>query len=333
MKKAFITGITGQDGSYLAEFLLGKGYEVWGLVRRASFENTNRVDHLKGAVKLAYGDLLDSVSLVQLVHQIQPDEIYNLAAQSSPAESWRQPINTAEITGLGALRIFDAARQTCHQARIYQASSSEMFGKVKEIPQSEKTPFNPANPYAVCKLFAHEIAHVYRQSYQQFIACGILFNHESPRRSPDFVTRKVTRGVACLKLGIKDPPRNEAGEPLINAEGKLEMGNLDAQRDWGFAGDYVEAIWLMLQQEKPDDFVIATGEAHTVRDLCQEAFAYVGLNWEDYVVVNPKFVRPTETGPLIGDANKAKQALGWEPKVTFKELVHLMVEADLASFK
>lgn len=332
-KKALITGITGQDGSYLAELLLENGYSVSGIIRKTSHDLFPNIRHIQGDLRLIYGDLLDGVSLVEALKTIKPDEVYNLASQSSPGESWNLPIQTAEITALGAHRVFDAVHQIRPEAKVYQASSSEMYGKVREIPQSEETPFNPANPYAVAKLYAHNMARVYRSSYEMFIACGILFNHESARRGLGFVTQKVTYGAACAALGIKTSPHlNELGRPIVE-EGKLALGNLEAERDWGFAGDYVRAMWLMLQQDKPEDFVIATGERHSIRDLCEAAFRHVGLNWEDYVIVAPALVRPTETGPLVGDASKAKKKLGWEPQVTFPVLVKMMVDAHVARLR
>lgn len=332
-KMALITGITGQDGSYLAEFLLEKNYRVVGLVRKTSHLLYANIAHIQHNIRLIQADLLDPVALTIALKSVMPDEIYNLASQSVPAESFRQPIHTAEITAIGAHRLMDAVHDVCPKAKFYQASSSEMFGKVKEIPQNEKTPFNPANPYAASKLYAHNIAHIYRQSYDMFITCGILFNHESPRRGLSFVTQKVTYGAACAKLGIKNSPHlNEEGEPIIK-NGKMAMGNLDAKRDWGFAKDYVEVMWLMMQQEKPDDFVIATNQMHSVQELCEEAFSYVGLNWEKYVAIDKRLIRPLETGPLVGDWAKAKQVLAWEPKTTFKELVKMMVDANMARLK
>lgn len=332
-KKVLITGITGQDGSYLAEFLLGKGYQVTGLVRQTSnlvYPNIARIQH---NLNLIQADLLDPVSLREAIQKVEPEEVYNLASQSHPSESFRQPIHTAEITALGAHRVLDAACDINPKTKFYQASSSEMYGWVKEIPQDEETPFNPANPYAAAKLYAHAMTKIYRASYNMFAVCGILFNHESPRRHLGFVTQKVTYAAACAKLGIKNSEHlNEEGEPIVK-NGKVALGNLDAKRDWGFAGDYIEAMFLMMQQDKPDDFVIATGKTHTVRDLCVEAFLHVGLGWEKYVVVDKRFVRPTETGPLIGDAAKARKQLGWKPKVNFKQLVAMMVDAHLARLK
>lgn len=332
-KKALVTGITGQDGSYLAEFLVKKNYEVTGLVRKTSNIVYPNISHVQGEVNLIQADLLDPVSLREAIGVVKPDEVYNLASQSHPAESFRQPIHTAEITGIGAHRVLDAVKDVVPHAKYYQASSSEMFGWVREIPQNEETPFNPANPYAAAKLYAHAITKIYRESYKMFAANGILFNHESPRRHLGFVTQKVTYAAACAKLGIKNSEHlNEEGEPIVR-NNKVALGNLEAKRDWGFAGDYVEAMWLMLQQDKPDDFVIGTGETHTIEELCTESFGYVGLDWEDYVVVDKRFVRPTETGPLVANPDKAKRVLGWEPKTSFEDLVHLMVDAHIARLK
>jgi GDPmannose 4,6-dehydratase len=332
-KVAFITGITGQDGSYMAELLLDKGYQVYGMVRKTSHFLYPNIGHIQDRLKLIYADLIDPVSIDSAMKIVMPDEVYNLASQSAPSESFKQPIHTAEITAIGAHRVMEAVRESCPKAKFYQASSSEMFGWVKEIPQKENTPFNPANPYAAAKLYAHNIAHIYRESYKMFIATGILFNHESPRRGLGFVTQKVCYAAACAKLGIRTSEfLNEEGEPIVK-NGKVALGNLEAKRDWGFAGDYVEAMWLMLQQPKPDDFIIATGETHTIKELCEEAFNYVGLDWEDYCFVDQRFVRPTETGPLVGDASKAKKILGWEPKVNFKELVAMIVDANISRLK
>jgi len=332
-KKALITGITGQDGSYLAELLLDKSYEVSGIVRKTSNLRYENIAHIQDDLILIQGDLLDPVSLREAIQKVQPVEVYNLASQSHPSESFKQPIHTAEITALGAHRVLDATLDVVPKAKFYQASSSEMFGWVREIPQNEDTPFNPANPYAVAKLYAHAMTKIYRKSYNMFAANGILFNHESPRRHLGFVTQKVTYAAACAKLGVKNSDHlNEEGEPIVK-NGKVALGNLQAKRDWGYAKDYVEAMWLMLQQEKPDDYIIATGECHTIEDLCKEAYSYVKLNWKDYVYIDKRFVRPTETGPLIGDYKKAKKQLGWEPKVTFKKLVAKMVDAHLARLK
>lgn len=313
-KRALVTGITGQDGSYLAELLLEEGYEVYGLVRRSSVETNARIAHLEGRVRLVRGDLLDQTSLDRALAEARPDEIYNLAAQSFVPTSWREPVLTAEFTGLGVTRLLEAMRQVAPEARFYQASSSEIFGKVREAPQTERTPFWPRSPYGVAKLYGHWIAVNYRESYDLFVACGILFNHESPRRGPEFVTRKVSLGAAKAKLGRIDT---------------LPMGNLDAQRDWGFAGDYVRAMWLMLQREEPRDYVVATGVPHTVRELCEIAFDEAGLDWKDHVVVDETLLRPAEVDRLVGDASLARAELGWEPRVSFEELVRSMVRADL----
>ena len=314
MKKALITGITGQDGSYLAELLLSKGYAVTGMVRRSSTENFERISHLKGKVELKQADLLDELSLIELMETTQPDEIYNLAAMSFVPTSWTQPMLTGEFTAIGVTRVLDAMRRVCPGAKFYQASSSEMFGKVREVPQTEMTPFHPRSPYGVSKVYGHFITVNYRESYDLFAVSGILFNHESPRRGLEFVTRKVTDGVARIKQGLQD---------------KLPMGNLDSRRDWGFAGDYVEAMWLMLQQEQADDYVIATGKMHSVRDLCQVAFEHVGLNYEDHVTIDPAFLRPAEVDQLLGDCTKAGEVLGWQPQVSFDQLVRMMVDADM----
>lgn len=330
-KVAFITGITGQDGSYLAEFLLNKGYKVYGLLRRKSKPDYGNVGHLRHQINFIFGDLADSSCLSMYLKKIQPDEIYNLGAQSHVHESWAQPLATADQTGLGALRIFESVRNVCPKARVYQASTSELFGEAIEVPQTENTPLNPNNPYAAAKALAHFDAKIYRKSFNLFISTGILFNHESPRRSPDFVTRKISLAVASIKLGLKrkDIPLGQGGSPVVNKKGKLELGNLDAKRDWGFAGDYVESMWMILQHSKPDDFIVSTGEVHTVKQLVREAFKVVGLNWKDHVVINQDWIRPTETGPLMGDHTKITKELGWKPKTTFIQLVKTMVTADL----
>jgi GDPmannose 4,6-dehydratase len=317
-KTALITGITGQDGSYLAEFLLEKDYRVIGMVRRSSTVNFDRIAHLQEmeALEIVQGDLLDQMSLIDILREHRPDEVYNLAAQSFVPTSWRQPVLTGEFTALGVTRMLDAIRIVNPTTRFYQASSSEMFGKVVEVPQNETTPFYPRSPYGVAKVYGHWITVNYRESYNLYACSGILFNHESPRRGLEFVTHKVTYAAARIKLGLQD---------------EVRLGNLDARRDWGYAGDYVQAMWLMLQQDEPDDYVVATGETHSVRELCQVAFDCVGLNWEDYVVVDEKFYRPAEVDLLIGDPRKAHVKLGWEPTITFRELVELMVEADLAA--
>lgn len=314
MPKALITGITGQDGSYLAEFLLNQGYEVVGMVRRTSTINFHRIQHIQEKLTLISGDMLDQVSLIRILEEHKPDEIYNLAAQSFVQTSWSQPVFTGEATALGVTRLLDAMRMICPQARFYQASSSEMFGKVMEVPQRESTPFYPRSPYGVAKVYGHWITVNYRESYDLYASSGILFNHESPRRGLEFVTRKITHHVAKIKLGLAH---------------ELRLGNLDSRRDWGFAGDYVKAMWLMLQRDKPEDYVIATGETHSVEEFLQEAFGYVNLDWHDYVQQDPAFMRPAEVDLLVGDPSKAGQELGWEPSVSFRELVRMMVEADL----
>jgi GDPmannose 4,6-dehydratase len=313
-RRALITGITGQDGSYLAELLLEKGYEVFGMTRRASTENVERIAHLIDKVTLIQGDLLDQPSLVSALRDAQPSEVYNLAAQSFVPTSWNQPVLTAEFTAVGVTRMLEAIRNVDPSIRFYQASSSEMFGKVREVPQTEQTPFYPRSPYGVAKAYGHYITVNYRESHDLFAVSGILFNHEAPRRGLEFVTRKITDGVARIKLGLAE---------------ELRLGNRDAKRDWGFAGDYVEAMWLMLQHDQADDYVIATGEEHSVQEFVELAFGHAGLEWERHVVTDPAFARPAEVDHLVGDASKARSALGWEPKVSFRELVEMMVDADL----
>ena len=313
-QRALITGITGQDGSYLAELLLDKGYEVHGMVRRSSTETFQRLQHVRDDLVLHTGDLLDQRSLVDVLRDCEPQEIYNLAAMSFVAASWSQPVLTAEFTATGVTRMLEAMREAAPEARFYQASSSEMFGKVREVPQRESTPFYPRSPYGVAKCYGHFITVNYRESYDLFAASGILFNHESERRGLEFVTRKVTHGAAAIKLGLKD---------------ELALGNLDAERDWGYAKDYVEAMWLMLQQDEPEDFVIATGEAHSVRELVRVAFEHAGVDPDEYVRLDPRFLRPAEVEHLIGDATKARERLGWEPQTSFEDMVRLMVDADL----
>jgi GDPmannose 4,6-dehydratase len=322
MKKALVTGITGQDGSYLAELLLDKGYEVHGIIRRASTFNTSRIDHLYkdphiNGVRLFlhYGDIADSTNLIKLLYRIQPDEVYHLAAQSHVRVSFDIPEYTGDVTGLSTIRILEAIRETGVKAKFYQASSSEMFGKAHEVPQTETTPFHPRSPYGAAKVYAFWATVNYRESYEMFACNGILFNHESPRRGETFVTRKITRAVARIKAGQQQ---------------KLYLGNLDAKRDWGYAREYVEAMWLMLQQDQPDDYVIATGKSHSVEEFLTKAFSQVNLDWHDYVELDSKYLRPAEVDLLIGDASKAKRVLGWEPKVSFKALVRLMVDADIA---
>jgi GDPmannose 4,6-dehydratase len=325
MKKALITGITGQDGSYLAELLLEKGYEVHGIIRRASTFNTGRIDHLyqdphinEVRLFLHYGDIADSTNLIKLLYRLQPDEIYHLAAQSHVRVSFDIPEYTGDVTGLGTIRLLEAIRETRLKTRFYQASSSEMYGKVRETPQSETTPFYPRSPYAVAKVYSYWATVNYRESYGMFACNGILFNHESPRRGETFVTRKITRAAARIKAGLQD---------------SLFLGNLDARRDWGYAKEYVEAMWLMLQQNDPDDYVIATGETFAVREFLEEAFSHVGMDWREFVKIDPKYYRPAEVDLLVGDAAKAKRQLGWQPTTRFKELVRLMVEADLTALE
>jgi len=328
-KTALITGITGQDGSYLAELLLEKDYRVVGLSKSSRATQSNHLSHLYGKVDYVYGDLSDSTSIYTAINDVRPDEVYNLASQSYPGESWNLALETARTNGLGAHLLFDTIRQLKPDCRIYQASSSEMFGAVLETPQDDSTPFNPLNPYAAAKLYAHNIAQIYRKSYNMFISCGILFNHESPRRGLHFITQKITYAAACIKLGIADSPLlNEQGEPIVK-NGKIKLGNLDAKRDWGFAGDYVEAMWLMLQQNKADDFAIGTGEIRTIRDLCETAFSYINKNWQDYITVDQRLVRPTETGPTVANTEKAKTVLGWHAKTSFTQLIQQMIECHL----
>ncbi len=314
MPRALITGITGQDGAYLAEFLLGKGYEVHGMVRRASTENFERINHLHDRISLHQADLLDQLSLMRLVEKTAPDEVYNLAAQSFVPTSFEQPLLTGEFTALGVTRLLEAIRTVSCRIKFYQASSSEMFGKVQEEPQRETTPFWPRSPYGVAKVYGHWITINYRESYDIFACSGILFNHESPLRGKEFVTRKITDGVARIKLGVQQ---------------QLRLGNLDAKRDWGFAGDYVRAMWLMMNHDTPDDYVVATGVTHSVREFVELAFSHVGLDWRKFVIVDPEFYRPAEVHTLCGDASKIRQALNWTPEVSFAELVEMMVDADL----
>lgn len=328
-KTALITGITGQDGSYLADLLLEKGYQVVGIVRRSTNYRYPNIDHLIGRVTLEYADLIDADALADILRRHQPDEVYNLAAQSVPADSWSQPIVTGEITALGAVRMMEAVRRHQPDARFYQATSREIYGGVPQEIVDEQTPFLANNPYGIAKLYAHLMTVNYRESYGMFACAGMLFNHESPRRGLHFVTRKVTMGAACIKLGITNPPLNEAGEPLVR-DGKLKMGNLDAYRDWGYAKEYVEAMWLMLQQDTPQDYVIGTNTAYSIRDLCRVAFDHVGLNWEDHVETDERFLRPTEIFAQRGNPAKAKTDLGWEPRTYFEELTRLMVDSDLA---
>jgi GDPmannose 4,6-dehydratase len=328
-KTALIIGITGQDGSYLTELLLAKHYEVVGLMRKTSAFPSAHLAHLANKIHFAYGDLLDTFSIAETIRSYQPDEIYNLAAQSYPGESWRLAIETAEITGIGAHRVYEAVRYVKPECRIYQASSSEMYGQSPIVPQNEKTPFAPVNPYGAAKLYAHTLAQIYNKSYGLYIACGILFNHESPRRGLHFLTQKVAYGAACSKLGIRNSPGlNEHGEPIVQ-NGTIALGNLEAKRDWGFAGDYVEAMWMMLQHKTPETYVIGTGQVRTVRQLCVEAFGCAGLDWQKYITVDQRFIRLTETGTTVADASKARDELGWSPRTSFPVLVKMMVEHQL----
>jgi len=317
MKTALITGITGQDGAYLAELLLNKHYKVYGLKRRTATPNFENIQHIKDEIEFIPGDLTDLPSLMEAISISKPDEIYNLAAQSFVGDSWSQPILTGQVTAIGVTNLLEAVRRIKPEARFYQASSSEMFGMVTETPQKETTPFYPRSPYAVAKVYGHWITINYRESYDLYACSGILFNHESPRRGIEFVTRKISDAVAQIKLGMQK---------------ELRLGNLEARRDWGYAGDYVEAMWLMLQQNKPDDFVIATGETHTVKEFVEVAFQHVGLNWQDFVLQDPKFMRPAEVDLLLGESSKAKKILGWKPTVSFEQLVKMMVESDLKKY-
>jgi GDPmannose 4,6-dehydratase len=318
MKRALITGITGQDGSYLAELLLEQGYEVFGMVRRSSLEKFERLNHIRSKITIVQADLLDQLSLIEAIRQTDPDELYNLAAQSFVPTSWTQPVLTAEFTAVGVIRVLEAIRQVNPKIRFYQASSSEMFGKVREVPQNENTPFYPRSPYGVSKVYGHYITVNYRESYGLFAASGILFNHESPRRGLEFVTRKITNAAARIKFGLQK---------------ELKLGNLDAHRDWGYAGDYVRAMWLMLQQDEPQDYVVASGKAHSVRDFVEAAFGYADLDWQKYVTTDPALLRPAEVEHLIGDSTKARTVLGWKPEVDFEKLVKLMMDADLERAK
>ncbi len=318
MTRALVTGITGQDGSYLAEFLLEKKYEVYGMVRRSSVENFNRIEHIRDRLKFVQADLLDQLSIIDAIKESCPDEIYNLGAMSFVPTSWKQPVLTGEFTGLGVTRMLEATRHMNKNIKFYQASSSEMFGKVKEVPQNENTPFYPRSPYGVAKTYGHYMTVNYRESYDMFTCSGILFNHESPRRGLEFVTKKITFGAAKIKLGLA---------------GSLYLGNLDAKRDWGYAGDYIEAMWIMLQQDKPEDYVISTGEAHSVKDWVDASFRCLDLDWKKYVKIDKSFIRPADVDLLVGDYSKAKEKLGWKPKVGFDELIKIMVEFDYNSLK
>ncbi len=327
-KCAVITGVTGQDGSYLAEFLLGKGYKVVGLSRRSTHHTPANIASLTGKIDIEYSDLIDPHSIERVMVEHHPDEVYNLAAQSVPADSWSQPVVTGEITALGPVRFMEAIRLLSPETRFYQATSREIYGGVDAYVIDESTQLRANNPYGAAKLYAHLMVDTYRQSYGQFVCSGILFNHESPRRSLHFVTRKVTMAAACIKCGTDNPPLNEAGQPLVH-DGKVQMGDLDTVRDWGYAKEYVEAMWAMLQLDEPEDFVIATNTAYTIRDLCKTAFSHVGLNWEDHIVTDQRFLRPTEIAESRGDYSKAKSILNWSPQISFQDMIKMMVDADV----
>lgn len=336
-RKALITGITGQDGSYLAEFLLDKGYEVGGFVRSSSTGHLGNVEHLRGEIRFFRGSLDDERSIEAAISDFQPGEIYNLGAEAAPADSFKRRVYTSDINALGPLRVFESAlrlqRKHNNRVKVYQASTSEMYGNPPEVPQDERTPFVPSNPYGVAKLAAHLNARIFREGSEGlFISCGILFNHESPRRGVQYVTRKVTVGVACIANRVKNPPLNELGVPIITRDWKLEMGSFEPKRDWGYAKEYVEMMWLILQQEKPDDFVIATGETHTIEELLETGFKYAGLDYHDHVIQNHAFIRPLETGPLCGNPARAKSILGKAPSTKFSELIKIMVDSDLSRF-
>lgn len=333
MKRALITGITGQDGSFLAEFLLARGYAVYGLARRESWFRANNASHLAGRVEILFGDMTEGIDIASAVQDARPDEIYNLASQSRPGESWARAPETLMINGMAAIRLFETVRHACPAAKVYHASSSEMFGRTTGVAQDEDTPFNPQNPYAAAKVYAHQMARIYRESYGMFIATGILFNHESERRPLHFVTQKIAYGAACAALGINDSPDlNERGRPIVE-HGHLALGNLEVARDWGHARDFVRAMWLILQQGAADDFVVGTGIVHTLRDLCAAAYAHVGLDWREHVVSDPALVRPLETGRTVANPARARARLGWEPEIGFAQMVHGMVDAQLARLR
>lgn len=332
-KKALIVGVSSQDGSYLADSLLEKGYEVTGTIRRTSSIEKDNLGHLIGKIKIVVADLIDQESLNRAVLEAKPDEVYNIAAQSVPADSWSQPFYTGEVTALGPVRVFEAVRNHAPQAKIYQASSREIYGNIEAPSATESTPVDANNPYGIAKAYAHMMVRCYRESYGMFAVSGILFNHESPRRGLHFVTRKITAAAAVIKNKVKKIPLNELGESLVDSENKLHLGLLEAKRDWGYAKEYVEAMWLMMQNDQPQDYIIGTNVTHTVKEACQIAFEHVGLNWEDYVVSNEKLLRPTEIKELCGDYSKAKKDLGWEPKTSFENLIKLMVDADLQRFQ
>lgn len=333
-KVALIIGVTSQDGSYLADFLLEKGYQIIGTIRRSTSTHQPNIEHLKGKIILEAADLVDQSSIDHLMIKYQPDEVYNLAAQSVPADSWTHPFYTAEVTGLGPLRVFESVRRFCPSAHVYQATSREILGGVEGVEHAnEQTPIFANNPYGIAKAYAHMLVDCYRKSYKMFVCAGILFNHESPRRSMHFVTRKISMGVACIKLGVKNPPVNEIGEPLVDSEGKLHLGDLNAVRDWGYSKEYVEAMWLMVQQPTPKDYVIGTDTSYSIKDACKAAFDHVGLNWEDHVISDSKLLRPTEIKAMKGDYSLAKKELGWEPHTFMKELMEIMVDADIELLK
>lgn len=329
-KTAVIIGVSSQDGSYLAELLLSKGYRVVGTIRRTTSMVHENIEHLKGKIILEAADLIDQESINKVIITHQPDEVYNIASQSVPGDAWTHPFYTGEVTALGPVRVFEAVRHFCPKARVYQATSREILGGVKGVERAnESTPIFANNPYGIAKAYAHMMVNCYRKSYGMFVCAGILFNHESPRRSLHFVTRKISMGVACIKLGIKNPPVNELGEPLVDAKGMLHLGDLNARRDWGYSKDYVEAMWLMLQQSEPKDYVIGTDTNYSIKDACQAAFDHVGLKWEDHVISNTKLLRPTEITDMRGDYSAAQKELGWEPKVFMKELMEIMVDSDI----
>ena len=333
MKRALITGVTGQDGSFLAELLLEKGYQVFGLARRESWHRPNSASHLIGRIEVLLGDMSEGVDIASAIQVAKPDEIYNLASQSRPDESWGRAPETLLVNGLGAIRLFETVRHSCPACRVYHASSSEMFGQVSIAPQNEQTPFNPVNPYAATKVYAHQMVKIYRESYGLYIASGLLFNHESERRPLHFLTQKVAYGAACAALGISESPAiNEMGRPIVQ-QGKLALGSLEIARDWGYAGDFVSAMWLMLQQRRPDDFVIGTGQLHTLKELCETAYRYVGKDWRESVVSDPTLVRPLESGQTLADPSKARKHLGWEPRVSFEQMVKKMVAAQILRLK
>jgi GDPmannose 4,6-dehydratase len=331
-KKAVIVGITSQDGSYLADLLLEKGYKVVGTLRRTTSYHKENIDHLLGKIEVETADLTDAESLIGVIKRAAPDEVYNIAAQSVPGDSWSHPYATGNVTGLGPVRVFEAIRHFAPHAKVYQATSREIFGNINAETATEETPVDANNPYGIAKAYAHMMTRCYRESYNMFACSGILFNHESPRRSLHFVTRKITAGVACIKNKVKNTPLNELGEPIIDQNNKIHLGWLEAKRDWGYAKEYAEAMWMMLQQDKPQDFVIGTNTTHTIKELCEIAFSHVGLNWEDYVMSDKRLLRPTEIKELKGDYSRAKKVLGWEPKISFKELIEMMVDEDLKRF-